>query len=82
MSQECDKATRAANRILDDSNSTAGSRSPVMLLSLLGPAKMEAHNLEQKGTWKSQHMWRVERPEDMMIGGCHLERTCLLDFER
>ena len=48
MSQECDQATRAANRILDDSNSTTGSRSPVMLLSLFGPAKMEAHNLGQR----------------------------------
>lgn len=48
VSQKCDEATRAISGILDGSNSVAGSRIPAMVLSLCGPAKMEAHSLKQR----------------------------------
>lgn len=65
VSQKYDEATGATSGILDGSNSIAGSRVSVMVLSLCGPAKMEAYNRKQRGLEIPAHV--VGRESQ----GCH-----------
>lgn len=65
VSQKYDESTRATNGILGGRNSIAGSRISVMVLSLCGPAKMEAHNPKQRDLEIPAHVVGRES------SGCH-----------
>lgn len=57
VSQKYDESTRATSGPLDGSNSIAGSRISVVVLSLVWPQPRRTHTTRNKGTWNPSTSW-------------------------